>query len=175
MKYSYKNISPEIPESVFIAPNAIVIGDVVMGEDSSIWFQTVVRGDVNKIRIGARTNIQDGSVLHVTYNKWNLTIGNDVTVGHGSILHSCTIEDSCLIGMGARVLDGAHIGEFSLVAAGSLVREGDKVPRNSLAAGVPAVVKRSLTEEEIDRIKHSAQRYVEYKNVYLKKEFKPIN
>lgn len=163
----YKNITPKIPESVFVAPNATVIGDVEIGEDSSIWFNTVIRGDVHKIRIGARTNIQDGCVLHVTYQKYSLTLGNEVTVGHGAILHGCVIEEQCLIGMGARVLDGARIGKFSLVAAGSLVREGQEIPPQTLVAGVPAVAKRTLSEKEVETILQSAQRYVEYKNTYL--------
>lgn len=164
----YINITPQIPESVFVAPNATIIGDVEIGDDSSIWFNVVVRGDVHQIRIGDRTNIQDGSILHVTYKKWPLNIGNNVTVGHGAILHGCMCEDYCLIGMGARVLDGAHIGKFSLVAAGSLVREGQKIPEKSLAAGAPAVVKRTLTEDEIQGIKQNAERYVGYKQHYLK-------
>lgn len=167
MIFSFKNEKPKIADSVFVAPQAIVIGAVEIGGDSSIWFNTVVRGDVNHIKIGERTNIQDSSVLHVTYKEWPLQIGNNVTVGHGAILHGCTIEDNCLIGMGARILDGAHIGKFCLVAAGALVLEGDKVPENSLVAGVPAIVKRSLTKDEIERIRRSADRYVDYKQSYL--------
>jgi len=144
MIFSYKELIPKIPDSVFVAPNAIVIGDVVIGIDSSIWFNTVVRGDLNQIRIGERTNIQDGSILHVTSDKCSLKIGSHVTVGHGAILHGCMVEIYCLIGMGARILDGARIGNYCLVAAGSLVREGDKIPNHSLVAGVPAIVKRSL-------------------------------
>lgn len=168
MIFSYKDQNPKFVNSVFIAHNATVIGDVKIGKDSSIWFNVVVRGDVNEISIGERTNIQDGSVLHVTFEKWPLYVGNHVTVGHGAILHGCTIEDHCLIGIGARVLDGAHIGNYCLVAAGALVREGDKVPNHSLVAGVPAIVKRSLTSEEIELIKRSSERYVDYKNTYLK-------
>ena len=160
MIYTYKNANPKLPKSVFVAPNAAVIGDVEIGENSSVWFNSVIRGDVHQIRIGERTNIQDGSVLHVTYQKWALEIGDNVTVGHGAILHGCTISSNCLIGMGARVLDGARVGEFSLVAAGSLVLQGDKVPSNSLVAGVPAIVKRTLTAAEVEQIKASAERYV---------------
>ncbi|MFQ5675244.1 MAG: gamma carbonic anhydrase family protein [bacterium] len=174
MNYHFKNAAPTIPDSVFIAPNATVIGDVIIGENSSVWFNTVIRGDVNRIRIGERTNIQDNSTLHVTYQKWGLEIGNNVTVGHGAILHGCTISSNCLIGMGARILDGAHIGKYSLVAAGSLVLQGEKLPSNSLAAGVPAVVKRSLTDEEIEQIDASAERYVGYKEVYRTREFGPV-
>lgn len=171
MIYTYKNSTPKIPDSVFIAPNSTVIGDVEIGEDASVWFNTVIRGDVNEIRIGERTNIQDGSVLHVTLQEWPLNIGSNVTIGHGAILHGCSIEDYCLIGIGAKVLDGSRIGKFSLVAAGSLVLEGDKVPSNSLVAGVPAIVKRTLSGEEIEKIKRSADRYVGYKNSYLSGKF----
>jgi len=169
---SYKNLSPKIPKSVFVAPNATVIGDVEIGEESSIWFNAVVRGDVNPIRIGACTNIQDSSILHVTLQKAILTIGSNVTVGHAAILHGCSIEDYCLIGMGARILDGACIGKYSLVAAGALVREGVSIPEHSLVAGVPAIVKRSLSLEEIELIKRSVERYVEYRKNYLDGGFK---
>lgn len=167
----FKNLEPKLSNSTFVAPTATIIGDVRLGKDVSIWFNTILRGDVNSIRIGARTNIQDGSVLHVTLQQWPLHIGSNVTVGHGAILHGCTIEDYCLIGMGAKILDGAQIGACSLVAAGSLVREGDRVPGNSLVAGVPAIVKRTLTDEEIEKVKRSAARYVEYKNEYLGGDF----
>lgn len=167
MRYSYNGVNPRIHETVFVAANAVVLGDVEIGVDSSIWFNAVVRGDVNSIRIGARTNIQDASVLHVTSGRWDLKIGDDVTVGHAAILHGCTVGDCSLIGMGARVLDGAKIGDHCLVAAGSLVREGKSVPDHSLVAGVPAVVKRTLEPEEIEKIKRSAEHYVAYKNDYL--------
>jgi carbonic anhydrase/acetyltransferase-like protein (isoleucine patch superfamily) len=167
MRYSYQGVNPHIPQSVFIAPGAVVLGDVRIGPDSSIWFAAVLRGDVNSIRIGSRTNIQDASVLHVTHEQWDLNIGSDVTVGHAAILHGCTIGDCCLIGMGARVLDGTQIGDYCLVAAGSLVREGEKVPNYSLVAGVPAVVKRKLEPDEIEKIASSSQRYVAYKNDYM--------
>lgn len=171
---SYKNLTPKIPKSVFVAPNATIIGDVEIGEDASIWFNVVVRGDVNRIRIGERTNVQDGAVLHVTYEEFSLEIGSHVTTGHGAILHGCTIEDCCLIGMGARILDGASIGRFRLVAAGPVVREGTKVPENTLVAGVPAKVKRSLSPEEIESIMRSAERYVGYKQDYLRGYFRPL-
>ncbi|MFQ5753757.1 MAG: gamma carbonic anhydrase family protein, partial [bacterium] len=145
-----------------------------IGDDSSIWFNVVVRGDVNPIRIGEKTNIQDGSILHVRNQKAPLKIGSYVTVGHGAILHGCTVEDHCLIGMGARILDGARIGNYCLVAAGALVLESDKIPNNSLVAGVPAIVRRTLTSEEIELIKQSSARYVEYKHTYLNGEFHQI-
>lgn len=174
MIYAYKDHKPKIPKSVFVAPNATVIGDVEIGEDSSIWFNVLIRGDVNRIRIGAQTNIQDGSILHVTLDEWPLHVGDGVTVGHGAILHGCTIGDHCLIGMGARVLDGAHIGANCLVAAGSLVREGVKVPENSLVAGVPAIVKRSLSQKEIEQIACSSERYVRYKKSYMEGDARPV-
>ncbi len=166
MIYAYQGKAPRLHESVFLAPGASVIGDVEVGEDASIWFGAIVRGDVNSITIGSRTNIQDGSILHVTNGKWPLHIGSNVTVGHGAILHGCVVQDNCLIGMGARVLDGARIGAFALVAAGSLVLEGEKIPGYSLVAGAPAVVTRSLTAEEIGQIKRSAENYVGYKKTY---------
>lgn len=175
MIYSFEDKRPKVPDSVFIAPNAVVIGDVEIGEDAGIWFNTMVRGDVNAIRIGSRTNIQDGSILHVTFDEWSLQIGDNVTVGHGVILHGCTISHNCLIGMGARILDGAKIGEFSLVAAGTLVREGQRIPSRSLVAGVPAVVKRTLYDDEIKKIQRSAERYVGYKNKYLTGKVKPLS
>ena len=167
MIIDYQGISPKIPDSVFIAPDATIIGNVEVGEDSSIWFHTVVRGDVNYIRIGRRTNIQDGCVVHVTVDTWPTFIGDGVTIGHGAIVHGCRIEDFCLIGMGARVLDGARIGRYSIVAAGSVVREGTEVPERMLVAGVPAVPKRRLSDEELAELEASAERYVEYKRTYL--------
>lgn len=174
MIYAYKKIHPNIATSVFVAPNAVIIGDVEIGEDSSVWFDVVIRGDVNSIRIGSRTNIQDGAILHVTYKKADLKIGHHVTSGHGTIVHGCEIEDFCLIGMGACILDGARIGKNSLVAAGSLVLENDRIAERSLVAGVPAIVKRSLTPAEIEEIERSAERYVVYKKHYLGGEFGAI-
>ena len=175
MLYSYDYLTPKVSDSVFIAPNATIIGNVEIGEDSSVWFNVVIRGDVNPIRIGSKTNIQDGSILHVTSQKSTLNIGNSVTVGHGAILHGCTIADNSLIGFGARILDGARIGRSCLVAAGSLVMQGEKVPANSLVAGVPAIVKRSLTPDEIKEIRHSSDRYVDYKQAYLEGGFKKLS
>ncbi|MDZ7266044.1 MAG: gamma carbonic anhydrase family protein [candidate division KSB1 bacterium] len=163
----YQQILPRLGHNIFLAPNATVIGDVEIGDECGIWFGTVIRGDVNYIRIGPRTNIQDLCMCHVTLNKWPLIIGEGVTVGHSAILHGCVIEDYCLIGMGAKILDGARVGPQALVAAGSLVREGVVVPARTLVAGVPAVVKRALTPVEIENLQASAARYVRYKNEYL--------
>lgn len=153
--------APSIPSSAFIAPTAIVVGDVVLGEETSIWYGTVVRGDVGPIRIGARTNIQDLCMLHITTGLPGLTIGDEVTVGHRAILHGATVRNRCLIGMGAILLDGCEIGEESLVAAGSVVREGTIVPPRSLVAGIPGVVKSALPSHLRERLKPSADAYVE--------------
>lgn len=162
----YRGISPKIHDSVFIADGAHIIGDVEIGRESSVWFNTVIRGDVNYIRIGERTNVQDGCVLHVTHEKYPLRIGSNVTIGHGAIVHAATIHDYCLIGMGAKILDNAKVGPFALVAAGSLVREDFVVPEGTLVAGIPACVKRPLTREERQQIEQSAQNYVEYVKTY---------
>ncbi len=169
----YRGKFPEIDESVFIAEGAVIIGDVTIGKDSNIWFNAVIRGDVNYIRIGARTNIQDGCILHVTTEKYPLFVGDDVTVGHGAILHGAVIRDKCLIGMGAIVLDGAEVQPFSIVAAGSLVRQGFVVPEGVLVAGVPARVVRELTSDEKRMIEESAIHYVELSKEY--KNLKGVN
>jgi carbonic anhydrase/acetyltransferase-like protein (isoleucine patch superfamily) len=162
----YKNKSPRIASSALLLPSVTVIGDVEIGDEASIWFGTIVRGDVNWIRIGDMTNIQDRCVVHVTVGTHPTTIGDRVTVGHGAILHGCTIEDACLIGIGATVLDGAVVGKHSLVAAGALVPPGAKIPPESLVMGLPAVVKRKLSPAEIDNLESSARRYVKYANSY---------
>ncbi len=163
---SYRGMTPRIHESVFVAEGARIIGDVEIGRESSVWFNTVVRGDVHHIRIGERTNIQDNSVVHVTHEKHPCVIGSDVTIGHQAVVHACTVGDFCLIGMGAIVLDNARIGKYCLVAAGSLVLENFEVPEGSFVVGVPARIKRSLTIEERDRIRQSALNYVEYARSY---------
>jgi carbonic anhydrase/acetyltransferase-like protein (isoleucine patch superfamily) len=166
MLLAYGSKRPKVHGSVFIADGAQIIGDVEIGPESSVWFNSVVRGDVNSITIGKRTNVQDLCVLHVTRETHPLVIGDDVTIGHGAIVHGATLSDCCLIGMGARVLDGSHIGERSLVGAGSVVLEGFEVPPGVLAAGVPARIRRPLTQEEQDRIKQSAVNYREYVRSY---------
>jgi len=164
----YEGKQPRIGERVFIADTAAVIGDVHLGDDCSIWYSSVVRGDVNSIRIGARTNIQDNCTLHVTVRTHPVTIAEEVTIGHGVVAHGCTIERRALIGMGSRVLDGAVVGELALVGAGALVPEGMRVPPRTLVVGVPARVKRALTDEEIARLEQSWKNYVGYKEKYLK-------
>ncbi len=163
---SYRGRTPKIAPTAYIDPAAVVIGDVTLGEDSSVWPGTVLRGDVNFIRIGARTNIQDGSVLHVLRDDFPLILGDSVTVGHGVILHGCTVESRCLIGMGAIILNGARIGSGSIVAAGTLVPEGTVVAPGSLFMGHPGKFRRPLTDEDQASIDRYAARYVEYKETY---------
>ena len=150
---------PAISESAYIAEGAVVIGDTTIGKQSSIWPSCVVRADINSIVIGDRTNIQDGSILHLA-DDYGVSIGNDVTVGHGAIIHACEIEDECLIGMGSTIMDGAVIGRNSIIGAGALVTGGTRIPPGSLAMGSPAVVVRSLSEAEQSSIKKWAQKYV---------------
>jgi carbonic anhydrase/acetyltransferase-like protein (isoleucine patch superfamily) len=164
---SYRGRSPQIAPSAYIDPAAVVIGDVTIGEDSSVWPCTVIRGDVHYIRIGARTNIQDGSVLHVMKDEFPLILGDDVTVGHGVVLHGCTVESRCLIGMGSIILNGAKIGAGSIIAAGTLIPEGMVVPPGSLVIGHPGKVRRALSPADLASIDQYAARYVEYKNTYL--------
>ncbi len=166
MQLQYKDKSPAVDASVLVVPSATIIGDVTIGADSSLWFQVVVRGDVNAIRIGARTNIQDGTVVHVTNETHPTVIGNDVTIGHNATLHGCTIEDRCLIGIGAIVLDGAVVGQDSMVGAGALVTPGTVIPPGSLVIGAPAKAKRALSEEEKQHLKQSACNYLQYKKNY---------
>jgi carbonic anhydrase/acetyltransferase-like protein (isoleucine patch superfamily) len=162
----YRGKHPQIAASAYIDPAAVIIGDVVIGEDSSVWPCSVVRGDVHHIRIGARTNIQDGSVLHVMRDEWALVLGDDVTVGHCVTLHGCHIESRCLIGMGAILLNGVKIGAGSIIAAGTLIPERTVIPPGSLVMGQPGKVKRALSEADIASIDAYAARYVEYKNIY---------
>jgi gamma-carbonic anhydrase len=162
----YQGKRPLIAASAYIDSASVVIGDVVIGEDASIWPLVVVRGDVNYIRIGARTNIQDGSVLHVMKDEYPLILGDDITVGHSVTLHGCTIESRCLIGMRATILNGVVIGEGSIVAAGTLLTERTVVPPRSLVMGSPGKVKRALTADDLASIHRYAKRYVEYKEIY---------
>jgi carbonic anhydrase/acetyltransferase-like protein (isoleucine patch superfamily) len=157
---------PRVHPTAFIDPSAQVIGDAEIGEESSVWMNAVIRGDVNWIRIGRRTNIQDGSVVHVMADKYPTSVGDDVTVGHSVILHGCTVEDRCLIGMGAILLNGARVGTGSIVAAGTLLTEGTVIPPGSLVMGLPGRVKRPLSTDEIDRIAESAADYVSYRLHY---------
>ena len=164
---AWTNMKPELGKDTFIASGAHVIGDVVAGNETNIWFNVVIRGDVNTIRIGFRTNIQDNSVVHVTRGTGPTSIGSDVTIGHSAIIHACTVEDNCLIGMGAVILDGAIIRKNSLVAAGSVVTPGKDFPPGSMIMGSPAKVVRALTEQEIKSIQDSADHYVELARSYF--------
>lgn len=167
---TYKDKSPALGKGAFVDDTALVIGDVTLGEDTSIWPFTVIRGDVNTIRIGARTNIQDNSVLHVTHDGkytpggYSLTVGDDVTVGHRVILHACTVGDLCLIGMGSIIMDGAVIESKVMLAAGTLVPGGKRLESGYLYMGSPVRQVRALTDEEIESLKYSADHYVEVKN-----------
>ncbi len=158
-----RGFTPQFGNDVFLAENAVVIGDVVMGDQCSVWYSAVVRGDVNSIRIGDRVNVQDGAVLHCTYERTGLTIGNDVSIGHNAIVHGCTIEDKVLVGMGAIVMDHAVIGSGSVIAAGAVVLQNTIVEPGSLMAGVPAkrvrAVGADLSQNEIERI---AANYLKY-------------
>jgi carbonic anhydrase/acetyltransferase-like protein (isoleucine patch superfamily) len=170
---TFQGLTPAIPKSCFIEETAAVIGDVVMGEQCSVWFQAVIRGDVHYIRIGHRTNIQDLCVLHVTHDTHPLVIGSDVTIGHHVVLHGCTIKDRVLIGMGAIIMDGAVIEEDSVVGAGALVTERTVVPAKSLVLGSPAKVRRPVTEKELSWIRESSANYVKYAGQYMDDSHSP--
>ncbi len=163
---AYAGRTPRIDASAFVVDGATVIGDVVIGPESSVWFGAVVRGDIEAIRIGARSNVQDNATLHVVGGKFGTTLGDGVTVGHNAVVHGCTIEDGTLVGMGAIVLDGAVVGAESLVAAGALVAPGTRVPPRSLVVGSPAKVVRPLNDDELQRIRDAAANYVGYAKRY---------
>jgi carbonic anhydrase/acetyltransferase-like protein (isoleucine patch superfamily) len=165
--HEYKGKWPKLGERVYIAEGAQIIGDVEIGDHSSVWYNCVIRGDVDIVRIGKHTNIQDASIGHVMRNECPLILGDYVTIGHGVMMHGCTIGSHCLIGMRATLLNNVVIGEYSIVGAGALITEGTVVPPRSLVLGLPAVVKRSLTDEEADGIDEYAHRYYEYKETYL--------
>ncbi|HTH37401.1 MAG TPA: gamma carbonic anhydrase family protein [Pyrinomonadaceae bacterium] len=162
----FKNLIPRTHGTAFVADDAIVIGDVVIGTEASIWFGSIIRGDVNFIRVGDRTNIQDATVIHVSSKTHSTILENDITVGHRVTLHGCYVEAECLIGIGASLLDGVRVGRNSLVAAGSLLTPGTIIPPGSLVMGSPGKVKRTLTETEIENIRRSAARYVELAAIY---------
>jgi carbonic anhydrase/acetyltransferase-like protein (isoleucine patch superfamily) len=164
----FKGKRPRVGNGVFLAENAALIGDVEIGNDCSIWYGAVLRGDMHFITIGSRTNIQDNCVLHITADTHPTIVAEEVTIGHSAIVHGCTVKRGALIGMGAAVLDGAVIGESSLVAAGAVVSEGMVVPPRVLVAGVPAKVKRPLTDAELERLSMSWRHYVELKDEFLK-------
>jgi carbonic anhydrase/acetyltransferase-like protein (isoleucine patch superfamily) len=164
---SYKGTIPTVDASAFVDPSAQVIGDVHIGAESSVWMNVVIRGDVHRIRIGRRSNVQDLTMVHVMRETHPTIIGDEVTVGHSAVLHGCTIEDRVLIGMGAMLLNGAHIGADSVVAAGSLVTEGTRIPPRSLVMGRPGKVTRELSPEEVAEIRWYADNYVAYRLDYI--------
>jgi len=163
----YRGILPRVHSTVFIDDSAQVIGDVEIGEESSVWMTVVIRGDVNRIRIGRRSNVQDGTIVHVMKDTHPTTIGDNVTIGHAAVLHGCTIEDQCLIGMGAILLNGVRLGTGSIVAAGTLLPEGMEVPPRSLVMGSPGKVRRELTDRDLAGVRMLADRYVMYRLDYM--------
>jgi gamma-carbonic anhydrase len=165
--HEYKGKWPRLGARVYIAEGAQIIGDVEIGDHSSVWYNCVIRGDVDIVRIGQHTNIQDGSIGHVMRNECPLTLRDYVTIGHGVMLHGCTVESHCLIGMRATLLNDVVVGEYSIVGAGALITQGTKIPSRSLVVGVPARVKRRLTDQEVASIDEYARRYYEYKETYL--------
>lgn len=167
-------MKPEKGERVYIADSADVIGEVTLGDDSSVWFNVVLRGDVEKIVIGKCSNVQDGTVIHTTLDKYPTIIGDYVTIGHNAMLHGCTVKDNVLVGIGAVVLDNSVIGENSIVAAGSLIPPGKEFPPNSLLMGSPAKVAKTLTEDDIKGIRNYAERYIKYKDIYLEQGYEKI-
>lgn len=167
MLIGFHGVVPSCHDSVFVAEGAMVIGDVEIGADSSVWYHTVIRGDIRRIRIGQRTNVQDHSTLHVT-RRDPLDVGNEVTIGHGAVVHGCTVEDLCLIGIGAVVLDGAVIGRGSVIGAGAVVPPGTAVPPHSLVLGVPGKVVRNLGPGSVDGNRVTAGNYVELARAYRK-------
>ncbi len=162
----YRGRLPKVHPTAYVDQSAQVVGDVEIGADSSVWMNTVVRGDVNFIRIGSRSNVQDGTIVHVMHDTHPTRIGDDVTIGHAAIVHGCTIGDRVLVGMGATLLNGATVGEDSVVAAGTLLTEGFVVPPRSLVMGSPGKVRRPLTDAEVAEILEYAKRYVRYKRDY---------
>ena len=163
---SFENKRPTIHETAFVAENAVIIGDVKIGAESSIWYNSILRGDVNHIRIGARTNVQDASVIHVSSKTHPTVLEDEITLGHRVTLHGCYIETGCLIGIGSIVLDGAHIGANSLIAAGSLVTPNTRIPPRSLVMGSPAKIKRELDEDEIKNLEKFWRNYVSLSQIY---------
>ena len=161
---------PVLGSRVFLAAGAVVIGDVVLGDESSVWYNAVIRGDIHRVRIGSRSNLQDSAVVHVTGGTGPTTIGDEVTVGHGAIIHGCTLEDGCLVGMGAKILDGARVGEGAFVGAGALVTPGLVIPPRVLALGVPARVVRSLGPEDSARVAEASALYVDYAEEHAREQ-----
>jgi carbonic anhydrase/acetyltransferase-like protein (isoleucine patch superfamily) len=167
---TYQGVAPRVADSAYIDPSAQIIGDVVIGERSSVWPNVSIRGDVNYIRVGDETSIQDNSVLHVDHVTYPCIVGNRVTVGHGVILHGCVVEDGALIGIGAIILNGAIVGAGAIVAAGALVPEGMQVPGNTVVMGAPAKVRRGVTAEERARFEKNCNNYVKITAIYKEEQ-----
>ncbi len=167
MLRSYKGRSPAVHPTAYVDESAQVIGDVDIGEASSVWMNVVIRGDVHRIRIGRRTNVQDGTIVHVMRGTHTTTIGDEVTIGHGVIVHGCTLGDRILVGMGAILLNGVEVGEDSIVAAGTLLPENARIPPRSLVMGSPGKVRRALSEDDVASIRDYAERYVGYRLDYM--------
>lgn len=165
--FPYLDLFPKVHSTVFLASGVKIVGDVIIGANSSVWYNVVIRGDVHYVKIGEMTNIQDLSMLHVTNNRYPLNIGNKVTIGHSVKLHGCTIKDLCLIGIGSIVLDGAVVEEYSMVAAGAVVKPSFIVPSGKLVAGIPARIIRELSKEEMDDFEKSAERYKKYSEISI--------
>jgi carbonic anhydrase/acetyltransferase-like protein (isoleucine patch superfamily) len=162
----WQGLTPVIPDSCYIDVSAQIIGDVVLGENSSVWMNAVVRGDVHSIRIGANSNVQDCSVLHGMRSRYPVIVGDWVTIGHNATVHGCVVEDACLIGMGATIMNNARIGEGSIVAAGAVIAENAVIPPRSLVAGVPGRTRRELTPEDREMILRYARNYLDYVKIY---------
>jgi carbonic anhydrase/acetyltransferase-like protein (isoleucine patch superfamily) len=169
--FSHLDKTPQIGKGVFIASSANLIGDVVLGNDVSVWYHVVIRGDINQIAIGEGSNIQDGTVIHVA-DQYSVKLGKNVVVGHQATIHACTIGDRCLIGMKSTIMDGAEIGEGCIIGAGAVVSPRMKVPPRSIVLGLPGKIKREVTEEEYHNILHLANKYIRLKNLYLEKGYK---
>ena len=165
--YEHLGVRPTLGPRVFVAPNATLIGDVTLGEQASVWFGAVLRGDVFPIRIGARSNVQDGTVVHVTNGKAATTVGDDVTIGHMALLHGCTIGNRCLIGMGSIVLDNAKIGDECLIAAGTLVAPAARIPPRSMVMGRPGKIVRTLSDKDLEWMLEAGRLYLEYGATFL--------
>ncbi|WP_050061106.1 gamma carbonic anhydrase family protein [Silvibacterium bohemicum] len=167
---SYQGHTPVIPDSCYVDVSAQVLGDVVLGEHASVWMNAVIRGDVHSIRVGAHSNVQDCAVLHGMRYLYPVIVGEYVTIGHNATVHGCVVEDACLIGMGATIMNNARIGEGSIVAAGALIPEGMVIPPRSLVAGVPGKVRRELTSDDRDLILKYAKNYLDYTKIYLEEQ-----
>jgi carbonic anhydrase/acetyltransferase-like protein (isoleucine patch superfamily) len=167
---TYQGHTPSIPESCYVDVSAQIIGDVILGEHASVWMNAVVRGDVHSIRVGAHSNVQDCAVLHGMRYKYPVIVGEYVTIGHNATVHGCVVEDACLIGMGATIMNNARIGEGSIVAAGALIPEGMIIPPRSLVAGVPGKVRRELTSDDREMILMYARNYLDYTKIYLEEQ-----